>query len=360
MSSFLPKRNARCRAFFSGRFFRRAGSRRRAVTVKVRLPMRYLLWSIPVLFLWGVSAATSHAANPSLFPAEEPIFLPDETTAISAETSAAPSAERPAVPSAETPAASADGDRPVLNSDAFSRSFNEAFDEVLAETAPELRFEETGENEKMEPVSDFLLTRQSDSLREMFELAIPAAVACERLPGAKARRPFLFARRDDGEYVCLVTGGYFDMTPGEILRTGRPLDAALGEDGGLFFVLRREGSSELVYSRAGNFIADPGGGLYLDWNGDRYYSEPRVTGVAPNDVLPLVRFANPEFLESDDGVFFRPTELSGFPSPIKPPHERRALITPRALENSNARLDLILLHLKRASDSSLVGTDNIK
>lgn len=320
--------------------------------------MRYLLLS--VFLLWSALAAFSDAANPSLLPAEEPIFLPDETTALSTETPAAPSAERPAVPSAETPAAPDGGGRPVLNSDAFSQAFGEAFDEVLAETAPELRFEETGENEKMEPVSDFLLTRQSASSREMFELAIPAAVACERLPGAKARRPFLFARRDDGEYVCLVTGGYFDMTPGEILRTGRPLDAALGEDGGVFFVLRKEGSAERVYSRAGNFVADPGGALYLDWNGERYYSEPRVTGATPNDVLPLVRFANPEFLESDDGVFFRPTERSGFPSPINPPHERRALITPRALENSNARLDLLLLHLKQTMDSSLVGTGDIK
>ena len=320
--------------------------------------MRYLLLS--VFLSWCAVAVSSDTVNPSLFPAEEPILLSEEPTAISAETLAAPSAERPAVPSSERPAAPADGDRAVLNSESFSRSFDEAFDEVLAETAPELRFEETGENEKMEPVSDFLLTRQSASSREMFELAIPAAVACDRLPGAKARRPFLFARRDDGEYACLVTGGYFDMTPGEILRTGRPLDAALGEDGGVFFVLRKEGSAELVYSRAGNFIADPGGALYLDWNGERYYSEPRVTGSTPNDVLPLARFANPEFLESDDGVFFRPTELSGFPSPVNPPHERRALIIPRALENSNARLDLLLLHLKRTMDSSLVGTGDIK
>ena len=137
--------------------------------------MRYLLLS--VFLCWCAVAVSSDTVNPSLFPAEEPILLSEEPTAISAETLAAPSAERPAVPSSERPAAPADGDRAVLNSEAFSRSFDEAFDEVLAETAPELRFEETGENEKMEPVSDFLLTRQSASSREMFELAIPAAVA---------------------------------------------------------------------------------------------------------------------------------------------------------------------------------------
>ncbi|MBO7725054.1 MAG: hypothetical protein J6S40_01165 [Thermoguttaceae bacterium] len=334
--------------------------------------MRYSVLS--VVIVQTVAAAFLYAANPALIPADRPMFFPEEGTAIStdppsaAETSAErpaenltePSAERPAVPSDEkagtpssaNPAPSSDGGGGVLNSDSFYQSFDRAFDEVLAETAPELRFDQTDPREKLEPVSDFLMTRQTADLREMFEEAIPPALACERLPGAKARRPFLFARRDDGEYRCLITGGVFDMTPGEILFTGRPFDAALGEDGGVFFILRREGTAETVYSRAGNFIANPGGSLYLEWNGQRYFLDSGAV-AAPNEAYPLARFSNPEFLESDDGVLFRPTELSGVASPINPPHERRALITPRSLENSNARLDLLLSSLKQATGSPL-------
>ena len=332
--------------------------------------MRYLVLSSAVVW---TTAAFLYAANPALIPADRPMSLPEEVTAISTESSAdaaeapaPPSAEKPAVPfgeksaapSSANPAAPAAGGG-ALDSDSFSRSFDRAFDEVLAETAPELRFGETDEKEKLEPVSDFLLTQQTVALREMFEEAVPSALACERLPGAKARRPFIFARRDDGEFRCLITGGVFDMTPGEILFTGRPFDAALGEDGGVFFILRREGTSELVYSRAGNFTADPGGSLYLEWNGQRYFLDPGGV-AAPGDAHPLARFSNPQFLESDDGVLFRPTEMSGIASPINPPHERRALITPRALENSNARLDLLLRCLRQTMESPLAENGEIQ
>lgn len=253
------------------------------------------------------------------------------------------------------------GEGPSVN-DPLYRSFAEAFDEVLAETAPDLRTALNSEPEDADPVISAILAADAASWRDKLQSAIFSALSCEKEPGAKARRSFLFARGENGlsdEYHCLETGGDFDMTPGEILFTGRPLDAAIDRNSCAFFILEKEGDPEPYYSRAGDFRADREGFLYLEKKGERYHLTPRVTN--PEQISRLAVFPNPSFLASEESVLFRAAENAGPVSFLDlKKGEDGALISCGYLEGSNAHLDLLFrLWNDFEGRSSLVQKENI-
>jgi hypothetical protein len=251
----------------------------------------------------------------------------------------------------EFPAPSTE-ERQRLVNDPFFQSFTEAFDEVLSEETPGLRLAGTFLTDPADSVSVALVSSDSAVGREQIERAIMSALDCVRLPGAKAGRSFIFARNKDGVSFCLEVGENFDMTPGEIVFTGRPLDAAVSKDCCAFFILEREGENEACYSRAGNFFADSEGELYLEKDGTRFYLQPRVTDL--NEVSRLALFPNPAFLTSDDGVFFRPTEKSGEVSFVEIADRPTPLVVQGHLETSNSHLDLLLRLRKRGAEIPLV------
>ena len=244
----------------------------------------------------------------------------------------------------------------------FYPSFAEAFDEVLAETAPELRAVPALNPEGTDPVFAAIVAANAKARRAELQDAILAALSCARQPGAKARRSFLLVRgEEDGpeEYTLLETGGQFDMTPGEILFTGRPLDAAVSRDLCAFFILEKEGDPEFFYSRAGDFRADREGFLYLEKRGERYYLSPRAANL--DQISRLALFPNPSFLASEDSVLFRATEEAGKASFLDlGENDPRTLIHRGHLEGSNARLNLLRRLWNESEGTSLAGKGNIQ
>lgn len=304
--------------FFSGCFYGRGACVKRHARQEMKNCVFGLL--IPVILLWAPSLSAAGDSDPAA--GEE-------------------------IPPALTP---------------FYQSFAEAFDEVLAEKAPELRAVPGSRPDGTDPVFAAVAAADADARRAKLQSAILAALSCDREPGAKARRPFLFARGeedDSQEYTLLETGGDFDMTPGEVLFTGRPLDAAISRGFCAFFILEKEGDPELFYSRAGDFRADREGFLCLEKKGERYYLSPRVANL--DQISRLAFFPNPSFLASEDSVLFRATEEAGKVSFLDlDENDPHTLILRGRLESSNAHLDLLWRIWNESEGTSLAGKGNIQ
>lgn len=243
-------------------------------------------------------------------------------------------------PAQEMPALSSD-DQARLQADPFFQSFSEAFDEVLAEEAPDLRNTEPEHAAETDPAAAAVLSISTAQKRGTLFQALAIAAESEHRPGSKVRRSFIFAQNEKGGWSMLETGGIFDMTPGDLLRTDGANDAAVEGEG--FFRLTVPASGKTVYTRAGHFRAEPDGSFTAVFGEETFVLDTGETGSLAS--VPLFRFANPEYLASDDSVLFTPTEKSGAPALIEENGE--TAVRRGYLENSNARTDLILNELKR-------------
>lgn len=291
-----------------------------------------------------------------------------------------------------------------LESDPFFQSFSAAFDEVLDEKTPELnagREEDSNPSSEKKNVTSNSFDSASETTlfsfcekeRQLLLTDLAHGAIQGNSPGHKARRSFLFVPNEAGEWKRIEVGGDFDMMPGEMIRTGRALDAAIcGE--GFFRLVKRpapipdEKTDETVpgavdfensaphvpfFSRAGNFQTDSDGFLFLTLppaagkgGGDEktdYYLDPPAKSL--QEVTSLVRFTDSARLASSDGVLFSPTEASGPPETIETAEEENSaspINSASSAEGTMAaegaetiRLERTAAHDKKGRPSLLIG-----
>lgn len=153
-----------------------------------------------------------------------------------------------------------------------------------------------------------------------------------------------------GVAASLVLSGTFsDPSPGEVYRTGNPLDCAIEGDG--FFRLSDE-SGNAYFTRAGNFNLDGEGrlvnpsGLLVEGEGgpvevgDATTVSVRSDGtvIADGDEvgrIALVRFENPSLMRQIGSNLMLQTPDSGLAQDV--PEEEVSLV-PETLEGSNVNI----------------------
>lgn len=164
------------------------------------------------------------------------------------------------------------------------------------------------------------------------------------------------------------------MAAGMLRMTERSLDVAIDGEG-CFAVVSRDGP--LCYTRAGTFQLDTEGrivtsegllvhpGITIPYDAMEIGIDTDGTvrcltaGIARNPVvlgaIELVRFANPDGLESVDGVILLPTEASGAGYPGRPGEDGRGLLRQRYVEVSNVSLqrEVVELQLLRKQRTEL-------
>lgn len=132
-----------------------------------------------------------------------------------------------------------------------------------------------------------------------------------------------------------------DWSPGGFVKTGRPLDLAVDGDG----FLELQAGDRVVYTRGGSFERGASGRVVLRSNGEKFTLSQAVSAddANPFDALPVVRFGNPDGLESLGRGLFAETDASG-PAELA---KRSGTVKPGFLETSNVDLERELEDLKR-------------
>jgi len=165
-----------------------------------------------------------------------------------------------------------------------------------------------------------------------------------------ARGPASARNATEAQPVNLL---HFDMTPGAIRATGRPLDLAIQGSG---FIEVTLAGQKTGYSRGGSLQINSDGVLSLS-NGQTLKADVRIpTGATNVQILPdgsvtvfmpgettartlgqleIVTFANPDALTySGDGIFTLP-EGASEPTRTRPGEEGTQPLVPQSLEGSN-------------------------
>ncbi|GAB4150869.1 MAG: flagellar basal-body rod protein FlgG [Planctomycetaceae bacterium] len=152
-----------------------------------------------------------------------------------------------------------------------------------------------------------------------------------------------------------VSGTQLDHTVGNQIQTGRQLDVAIQGDG--FFQI--QDTSEILYTRAGNFTVNSEGALVLASAGRGRLLEPSITippgtteiSIAPDGVVSAItppattsqqlgtiqtaNFINPEGLLQRGDNLYSATDASGDPLIGQPGLEGRGSLRSAVLETSN-------------------------
>lgn len=153
-----------------------------------------------------------------------------------------------------------------------------------------------------------------------------------------------------------------DLTQGDLIQTGEPLDLAIDGEGYFYISFDHGGEQRFGYVRTGNFSINADGAIVLN-NGEEASLEPmisitvettsidisssgRVYAKLPGAIelqelgqIQLARFVNPHGLEAiRNGVIYLETQASGPPMITNPEQDGSGSIQQAHLEQSNVRI----------------------